>query len=82
MQMIFLALFFAKLRIDAANKSAGNKGDVRPTVITNIAELRFAPMPKHGPFKVLRRKIHTALRIWVLEGWSSVKEAMRERRHS
>lgn len=48
----------------------------------SVGELRFAPMPKRGPFKVLRRKIHTALRILVLEGWSSVKKVMQERRYS
>lgn len=55
----------------------GNKA--KPVVMTNLAELRFAPMPKHGPFKVVRRKIHTALRIWALEGWSSVKDVIREK---
>lgn len=55
-------------------------GKAKPAIITNIAELRFAPMPKHGPFKVIRRKIHTALRIWVLEGWSSLKDVIREKR--
>lgn len=48
--------------------------------IKDVGELRFAPMPQRGPFKVLRRKIHTALRIWVLEGWSSVRTVMREKK--
>lgn len=69
-----------KMMYDAQQRKMKSTGFGSRRDVT-LDELRFAPMPKRGPFKVIRRKIHTALRIWVIEGWSSVKEVIREKRH-
>jgi len=69
---------------DLTKKFKGSSGAYAGNVIldaADIGQLRFAPMPKHGPFKTLRRKLHTALRIVVLEGWGEMGKVVKEKMH-
>lgn len=66
-------------------RSTGSR-DMRQVMIdqnnvVSIDQLRFAPMPKHGPFKTVRRKLHTAVRIVALEGWKAVGDVVRKKLH-
>ncbi len=66
------AAMLATLRAHAAQSRADAAGPGRVTA--------FVPMPKKGPFRLLRKKAATFLQVLLIDGFAGVRRVLKEKR--